>query len=350
MIGKASIQSRSNPRVVIDARPQGPRGALALESLEGGSVLDHLLEIASAVGPGPSAKAIVFTSSDDHAGFSEAAAGRYVTMIGPVPNNAFILKADRLYDAKRLKSAWKSGGDSESAVFWRLDRPGGLEGAKDEFTRRRSYQPLGKYWALGPARRLAQALAPTKVHPNAVTLASAALMLAAAGLVAFRARSPIANAAAATAMALALVLDTSDGHLARLQGTASDFGRYLDAWLDELCDMTLHAAIAWGAFLRSGHSGWLLAGMAYAMGKYIFYVGANVIPASKNEGIANGKSGSTLPRNLVRLAGHADIRWHLWIVLAALGRLELALMAYAVYFPFRALLGLLGKAEEARHA
>ena len=64
-MGKASIQSRSNPRVVIDARPQGPRGALALESLEGGSVLDHLLAIASTVGSGSSSKAIVFTSSED---------------------------------------------------------------------------------------------------------------------------------------------------------------------------------------------------------------------------------------------------------------------------------------------
>ena len=40
-----------------------------------------------------------------------------------------------------------------------------------------------------------------------------------------------------------------------------------------------------------------------------------------------------------RLAGHADVRWHLWIVLALLGRLDLALVAYAAYFPLRALGG-----------
>jgi hypothetical protein len=49
----------------------------------------------------------------------------------------------------------------------------------------------------------------------------------------------------------------------------------------------------------------------------------------------------------VRLAGHADVRWHLWIVLAALGRLDAALAAYAAYFPARALAGALRKA--ARH-
>ena len=48
-------------------------------------------------------------------------------------------------------------------------------------------------------------------------------------------------------------------------------------------------------------------------------------------------------RGLVRLAGHADVRWHLWIVLAALGRLDVALVAYAAYFPARALAGAVRK-------
>jgi hypothetical protein len=55
----------------------------------------------------------------------------------------------------------------------------------------------------------------------------------------------------------------------------------------------------------------------------------------------------SLPHKVVRLAAHADVRWHLWIVLAALGRLDWALAAYAVYFPARALAGALRKA--ARH-
>ena len=46
---------------------------------------------------------------------------------------------------------------------------------------------------------------------------------------------------------------------------------------------------------------------------------------------------------LPRLAGHADVRWHLWIVLAAVGRLDLALVVYAVYFPLRTLAGGLRK-------
>jgi len=78
----------------------------------------------------------------------------------------------------------------------------------------------------------------------------------------------------------------------------------LDSVLDELSDMALHAAIAWGAFARSGHVAWLALGMLYTAGKYVFVIaqepvavasGAHAEPAS-NPGIA---------KRLVRLIGHA---------------------------------------------
>ena len=68
------------------------------------------------------------------------------------------------------------------------------------------------------------------------------------------------------------MLDTADGRLARLQGTSSAFGRWLDQVLDELADMVLHAAIAWAAFCRDGQPGWLLLGILYASSKYLFQV------------------------------------------------------------------------------
>ena len=70
----------------------------------------------------------------------------------------------------------------------------------------------------------------------------------------------------------ALVLDTADGRLARLQGTSSAFGRWLDHVLDELADITLHAAIAWSMFQAGGPAWWLAVGMLYAAGKYLFFV------------------------------------------------------------------------------
>lgn len=335
---------RPTPHLVIDARPRGPRGPLAGERVLGRSVLDHLLELAGDFGDGPIA---VHARLDEHEGLRRAvgdrAAGRLRMVTGPPPENASVLRADRLYDASRLRKALRRGRDPESAVIWRLDRPRALDGAGDELTRRRSYQPIGSYWALGPARLLARLLKPTRVRPNAVTLASGLLVLTASGVVAFAGPSWAARGGASAALALALVLDTADGHLARLQGTASEFGRWLDANLDELGDMALHAAAAWAAFVRDGRPAWLVVGILYAMGKYLFVVGSSTGDSLGAAPAPSGPPALPVPtgrlRTLALLAGHADVRWHLWIVLAAVGRLDVALVAYALYFPARAIAG-----------
>jgi phosphatidylglycerophosphate synthase len=342
---------RPRPHLVIDARPRGPRGPLAGERVLGRPVLDHLLDLAGAFEDGPIA---VHARLDEHEWLRSAvehpARGRWRMVTGPPPEDAAILRSDRLYDATRLRRAIDRGRDPESAVIWRLDRPQGLDGAGDELIRRRSYQPIGRFWALGPARWLAERLAPTTIRPNAVTIASGTLVLAASALVATGGTSWASRGLASASLAMGLVLDTADGHLARLQGTTSEFGRWLDANLDELGDMALHASIAWAAFARDARPAWLLAGMIYATGKYLFLVG------STTGATLEAPSGS-LPvvpqapgrlRSLALLVGHADVRWHLWIVLAALGRLDLALLAYALYFPIRAIAGAARKAS--RHA
>ena len=97
-------------------------------------------------------------------------------------------------------------------------------------------------------------------------------MLSAAALIAVGPSGWIGRVTVALSLAVALVLDTADGRLARLQGTSSAFGRWLDQVLDELADMALHAAIAWAAFCRDGRPVWLLLGIIYASGKYLFLV------------------------------------------------------------------------------
>ncbi len=343
--------NRPAPTLVIDARPRGPHGPLAGERVLGRSVLDHLLDLA-----GDSGTIAIHARLDEHDGLRAAVGphrpGRFRFVTGPPPENAAILRSDRLYDARRLKRAIRRGQDPESAAIWRLDRPRGLDGAEDELIRRRTYQPIGRFWALAPARFLARVLRPTPIRPNAVTLASGGLVLAASALVALGGPPWASCWLASAALAAALVLDTADGHLARLQGTASEFGRWLDANLDELGDMALHAAVAWSAFARDGRPAWLALGMLYAMGKYLFVVGAgtgSTLEAATGSDVlpASLPSRPRPLRSLALLIGHADIRWHLWIVLAAVGRLDAALAAYALYFPARAIAGAARKA--ARH-
>jgi phosphatidylglycerophosphate synthase len=340
--------SQMPAKLVIDARPRGPHGLLAGESVLGRPVIDHLLDLAESVGDhrGPVA---IHAREDDHDRLRTLLAvrpsSRYRLALGPPPEDSAILRSDRFYDRGQLRRALRRGQDPESAVIWRIDRPQSLATAEDEIRRRKSYQPLGRFWATRPALALARQLAPTRIRPNMVTLASAGLMLAAAGLIGFGRGVWTSQIFPSLAMALALILDTADGHLARLQGTASNFGRWLDSNLDELGDMGLHAAVAWAAFTRSGNPGWLVVGMVYGMAKYLFVFGthsaADMVGASAPY-LAARRPG--LIRRLAHWAGHADIRWHLWIVLAALGRLDAALIAYAVYFLARSVGGAIRKA------
>jgi len=332
---------RPADRLVIDARPRGPDGPLAAATVLGRPVLAHLLDLAGPADVSVHARPAEHASMRSLLGAGDASRVQFVT--GPPPEDAAILRADRLYDAAKLSRILRRGRDPEGAVLWRLDGPDALAHAEAELSRRRTYQPLGRYWALAPARTLARILVPTRVRPNALTLAAGGSMLAASALVGFGSLSLLVRLATAALLALALVLDTADGHLARLQGTATPFGRWLDALLDEAADMALHAAIAWSAYARDGRPGWLAVGMLYAIGKYIFtYVNAPVeppVPPSPGLPAPAGRATS-----FIRLLGHADLRWHAWIALAALGRLDAALLAYAAYYPARALAGIRRKA------
>jgi phosphatidylglycerophosphate synthase len=331
--------SRPSRRLVIDARPRGPAGPLAEERVLGRALIDHLVEMAESITP-PDESIAIYARQDEHERIRRLLAARpssrYRLTLGSPPEDASILRADRFYDADRLRRAIRKGRDIEGAVIWRIDRPHALAGLHDEALRRREYQPLGRFWAAAPALALARALAPTSIRPNHVTLSAGSAMLGASAMVAFGRTGVAGQIAPAAAIAASLVLDTADGHLARLQGTSSAFGRWLDSNLDELGDMALHAAIAWSAFGRSGHVGWLLVGMAYAASKFLFFFGST---AASEESAGPVPPRTTahpgLIRRVVHLIGHADIRLHVWIILAVVGRLEWALVAYAAYFAAR---------------
>jgi hypothetical protein len=324
-------------------------------------MLGHLIDIAAQVSS-PSEPITIYAQENEHrelralAGASLGQAVHFVT--GPPRADAAVLRTDRFYDRSRLKRGLLSGRSPETAVLWRLDRIESLLNADEELTHRIHYQPLGKFWAFSMARSLAERLHSTWVRPNHLTLAAGALMLSAAALVAAGPLGWIGNVAVAMALALALVLDTTDGRLARLQGTASAFGRWLDQILDELADLTLHAAIAWGLYIATGRAVWLVLGILYTTGKYLFLVQSLLGDELEREGSADRPRPVSLVQKLtedrtrstgrlaaiVRMAGHADIRWHLWILLALPGRLDLALVIYTGYFWARATAGAVRKA------
>ena len=123
--------------------------------------------------------------------------------------------------------------------------------AVEEWADRRFFRPVG--W------RLATALMPTRISPDAVTLASLVLGVLAGHL--FWYRSPWVNATGVLLFIISDVLDSADGQLARLRGTSTRMGRILDGLADSGRFVSLYGHL--GARLYVGQ-GWPGAVLAFA--------------------------------------------------------------------------------------
>ena len=225
-------------------------------------------------------------------------------------------------------------GSTPPAAVW----PNRME--KDSRHRASAY-PISRWYLRPAAASLAAVLAPTRVRPNWLTLGG----LTAAGVAAavLYARPDAAPWAAAWVL-LAWFCDRTDGQLARLQHSASAWGAWLDANVDELADLGLHASVAAAAAAKTASSlPWALL-IAFLAGKYLLMYGLG----SENQGRASqsaecGARGagcslhtphSTL-RTLYHLPGNADVRVHLLLAALCTGWLTAELALIAIYYNIR---------------
>src|ERR1022692_123698 len=129
---------------------------------------------------------------------------------------------------------------------------------------RRTRKPKDILWHRFVARPLAAVvivpLARTRVTPNQITLATLAVFLGGAAVIALRPGWG-ALCLGAAILELSYVLDCADGQLARLKGTSSPVGAHLDFLMDELKAFTLVAAVAVRLWRPAHEARWLLEGL-----------------------------------------------------------------------------------------
>jgi len=113
-------------------------------------------------------------------------------------------------------------------------------------------------WVNRPmGRRLAALAHVCGLSPNQVTLLSSAVSAVGIAIIAFTTPGPWTALAATLAMLLGYALDSADGQLARLAGSAGPSGEYLDHVADALRQPATHLAIAASLFWRPDLSvGW----------------------------------------------------------------------------------------------
>ncbi len=269
------------------------------------------------------------------------------------------------------------------AMWSRVVDRGALD--RDERQRAAGY-PISRWYLRPLAAVVAQGLAPTRLRPFHLTCCGLAANVA-AGVAMFCGNTGLLLAA--LLVLLAWFFDRADGILARCQQTATVFGAWFDANVDELADVALHTAAAAVLATQTATAWpwWLL--IAFVGGKYLFMHGlmfeaqqtaqrqqtgqredtplsrvgrgaggegkscsggkktlgfAQKVSSAQND---NADSPEVMPspprtsrprrllRQLYHLPANADIRTHLFVVALATGCLAAELALVATYYNVR---------------
>ncbi|MFO7979779.1 MAG: CDP-alcohol phosphatidyltransferase family protein [Candidatus Aminicenantes bacterium] len=99
---------------------------------------------------------------------------------------------------------------------------------------------------------IVRVLKPTKITPNQVSVAS--FMIGIGGAACFAMGSPTWFIAGGILTQLSSIVDCADGMLARAKDQGTEFGKYLDIFLDRIVEFVLFGAIGFGMYRYTGHS------------------------------------------------------------------------------------------------
>jgi phosphatidylglycerophosphate synthase len=173
------------------------------------------------------------------------------------------------------------------------------------------YIKVNRYINRPLASLLVRSLIRSRITPNQVSFFSFLLGLTAAAF--FSAGKRTAFVLGGIFIQLCSVVDCADGMLARSRGQSSEYGKYLDIFLDRLVEFFLLTAISIGVFRSTGEVRWLILGLTAGL-LYFLHIGLfNVI--QRYGGAGGDKSASEL-RGLFLL---------LILLFAVINRLEIGL-------------------------
>ncbi len=172
----------------------------------------------------------------------------------------------------------------------------------------------------GFSRALTALLVPTGISPNAVTLISIAIGLAAGGL--FAVGNVRAGVAGALLFLASTIIDGCDGELARLTFRESRFGARLDVVGDNVVHVVVFGGIALGLYRRTHDpraalAGWALVAGVLASMVVVYLSIVRREPSERQRALFGAFASREFAYLLVVLTLVGKLQWFLW--LAALG-------------------------------
>jgi len=136
------------------------------------------------------------------------------------------------------------------------------------------YMDAERYINRPLAGLIIKALYNTRVTPNQLTLT--AFLISLPGIVLIALGGHLNAALGGILVYLSCVIDAADGMLARSRGNSSEYGKYLDLFLDRVSDFLICMAVAIHLLRVTGNKGWLTLGSIvmslYMLQIVLFYI------------------------------------------------------------------------------
>lgn len=163
---------------------------------------------------------------------------------------------------------------------------------------------------------LVQLLKPTKITPNQVSIAS--FIIGMVGAAFFAMGSYKWFILGGILAQLSSIVDNADGMLARAKDMGTEFGKYLDIFLDRIVDFFLITSLSLGMYRATGRTWFLILGFL-ACATYYLHISLYYITINYFHNKASGETGELRSLLLIMICFFAVINRlgvGLWILLA----------------------------------
>ena len=253
--------------------------------------------------------------------------------------NAIVLKANYIYDKRKLIKLIKKGNTNLSAaILWQIRGKNDIKYAEETLERIKMF-PVARQINLKLGKKLANFLVKSNITPNQVTFVS----LIAGLLACFCFASGIYALAVVGAFLLQLhcTLDFSDGHLARLKDAWSRSGAFLDGITNMIVEALCYVGISYGLFLKHNNKFFLVTGLSVIFGHFMIeHVNFLKMKYLKTGSIDIWKIGNKeLPFKILKkiywFLEAWDVRLYIISLFAILNRLEFPMIYFVIDFNAR---------------
>jgi phosphatidylglycerophosphate synthase len=254
---------------------------------------------------------------------------------------SLVAETNVVYHPERLEKIFRSKNKNQKAIrraiLWVLKKKEDISYAQIMLNKRHLY-PIARFYVVPLAKRIAFLFSKVNFSPNLLTFINAGIGL----LICYFFLSNILFRVNCFLILLWWTLDHVDGYLARLLKRQSPLGEFLDSFLGSALWHAMHLFIALGLYFSTHLPRYLILGIFYMYGNFM-YARSNALRVKIKNEISRSSISSSVSKNkkldilkrVISLMDDTDVRIHLLSFVSFFKLPILSLIYNTIYFNFR---------------